>query len=43
MVFAYLFCFLQQLDHEDYAQLLATVKSANMDLSIDWYPYTDFT
>lgn len=32
-----------QLDIDDYAELLATIKSANMDIYVDWYPYTDFT
>lgn len=28
-----------QLDQDDYALMLATVKSTNMDVYIDWYPY----
>ncbi|XP_046442838.1 uncharacterized protein LOC124193184 [Daphnia pulex] len=28
-----------QLDQDDYALMLATVKSTNMDVHVDWYPY----
>ncbi|XP_057376371.1 uncharacterized protein LOC130697487 [Daphnia carinata] len=28
-----------QLDQDDYALMLATVKSTNMDVYVDWYPY----
>lgn len=32
-------CYKTQLDQDDYALMLATVKSTNMDVYIDWYPY----
>ena len=32
-------CYKTQLDQDDYAVMLATVKSTNMDVHIDWYPY----
>ena len=34
-------CYKQQLDQDDYALMLATVKSGNMDVHVDWYPYTE--
>lgn len=30
-----------KLDHDDYALLLATVRSGNMDVYVDWYPFSN--
>ena len=33
----------KQLDHNEHALLKTKIREFNMDVSLDWYPYTEFT